>query len=551
MFNSNRDAIKARHKSLCILIERYNKSYYDDNVSLVCDEEYDSLYTELVRLEAEHGSLLNINNSPTQYLGYSNAKGSIKHVIPLLSLRRDTEKGIMKFLSASMDEVIVEPKMDGIALSMHYKAGQLRYIATRGNGIIGEDVTHNRCLISNIPDQLSVEALTVECDVVLHGELVVTNDDFIKFPSFVSPRHLAASSIRVKHRDKNIYCNTLKFYVYRCVSLSGSPNRYTSEICMAKSLGFSTMPQLAVKDNTLDLQLLCTDIKADSQVMLDGIVLKYNNTQQRLNSGSTLKYDKWLVAYKFPSPLFTSTIKQIDFQIGRSGVVTPIAVIDTIKISGRSISKVTLHNMGYVLSHNISPGDLVTLRLTGEAVPALVSTTDMSTPACVPMHCMSCNTQLLWNSTKTQLLCPNTQHCHDIKVAAMKHFASRNAFNIKGLSGKTIDLLITHHLVARLVDIFKLTAEDLAGLDGFKDKKIANLLSAIKDSSSITKARLIYSLGIEHVGLGAAHKLADYMDQLDKAPVGPVVKNAVQTFLSQKYNVELWNELLSMISIKQ
>jgi DNA ligase (NAD+) len=505
------DEIIQFHKELCEKIRHHNHLYYVLGTPELTDNEYDQLYEQLLNLESQYNQILNLSFSPTQTIGHLPSKGHlVAHSYPMLSILNVNLEEWERFFrkTSHYESWVVQPKLDGMSVSASYINGQLYKLVTRGDGIYGEDITHNLKYVKNIPLSISLKE-----NITIFGELVMELSNFRSLniiKSFSTSRNTVAGTMRLKDSIHQEEKRIIHFYAFALEGASHLYTHYFESMLLLSNLTIPVVPytQLISSSqegldyhNFIRMKLVEYDI--------DGIVCKVNANIAR-NLGCTAKYPRWMIAYKFHPQFGKTNIKQIDFNVGRSGTITPIAILNPINISGTTIEKVTLHNIRYVKENNLCVGDEVTINKSGDVIPYISSIHKLTTEkAILPSHCPSCQSQLVFLSTSdAKLVCNNGWLCNQQKIAKLKHFSSKNSFNIVGLSEKTIITLVENSIITYPQDIFLLTSQKLKQLKGFQKKKIDNLINSIDLSRDISLQSFIFSLGIDSVGFTAAKLIA-------------------------------------------
>ena len=558
-------------------LNSWRDAYYTKDAPVVEDNVYDKLYNRLLELEGMYPELVT-PDSPSQEVGDQTLPdfNKVTHEIPMLSMGdvfseaelADFNDRIEKNVGHEVD-YNVELKIDGLSLSLIYENGILVQGSTRGNGTIGENVTENVKTIKDIPQKLS-RPLSFE----VRGECFMSKKEFLRLNQerenegqqvFANPRNAAAGSLR--QLDPKITASRkLDTFMYTIVTFDGlEVTTQHQALETLKELGFNVNPTAQVTtglNGVKDFIEHYGEIRDDLDYGIDGVVLKVDDlaTQQAL--GNTVKVPRWEIAYKFPPEQAESVVHEITWTIGRTGVLTPTAVMDPVQLAGTTVSRATLHNEDMIRQKDIRVGDTVLLHKAGDIIPevsqvVLSKRPKDSVPAEIPTHCPYCNSKLIHLEDEVALRCINPKCPAQVKEQ-LTHFASRNAMNIDGLGPKIIEQLYTKKLVQDVADIYKLTADDLATLDGFKEKSINNLLTAIDNSKSNSVERLIFGLGIRHVGAKAGRILAENFGSLDKLmsaskeeilevnTMGEIIANSIATYFANDDVKKLINELKSV-----
>ena len=513
-----------QHQAYLALVKQLNeyaKAYYKSDQPLISDAQYDQLYQSAKAFELENPLLVS-SDSPTQRVGDEplDAFESYVHQIPLASLSNAYSNDdvlafaqrIEKKLGHSNSTFTVEPKIDGLAISCHFKSGQFELAATRGDGQSGELVTQNVKTIRDLPLQL-----TEKLDIEVRGEIFIRKSDFEAIKDqFANPRNAAAGSIR--QLDPRVAAKRpLSVIFYQGMNQDVDHYQMIQDL---KSLGLPTPTELthcddiqAVLDVVADLEQRRDSFDYD----IDGAVIKLNETSDQQIMGSTAKSPRWAIAVKFPEALAQTQVRAVRFQVGRTGVITPVADLEPVKVAGAMLSHATLHNQDEIERLGLNIGDTVTIKRAGDVIPKITAVaikSDTPNPVTFPRHCPSCGTELQHQEELVAVICPNHLGCKDQLKGRLSHFVSRNAMNIDGLGSAIIDRLVDLEILTDLPDIYRLQASDLEGLEGFGEKSISNLLSAIESSKTASLDRLIFGLGITHVGRQTAQLLLSEMNEI-------------------------------------
>lgn len=555
-------------------LNQWRREYYTEDAPSVTDAEYDQRYQRLLAIEGRFPELV-VPDSPTQQVGdvVSPDFTKVPHAVPMLSMGDvfsleelgEFDARLRKTTDQDFD-YNVELKIDGLSLSLVYTDGELTQASTRGNGQVGEDVTVNARQIADIPQKLS-RPLTLE----VRGECYMPKAAFAELnaereaqglDNFANPRNAAAGSLRqldpqvTKRRQ-------LATFIYTLMDADQfGVTRQDEAIAFMADLGFATNPSSEVHHdvNTLaDYIERYTAQRDGLSYGIDGIVLKVNDLALQQAMGNTVKVPRWEIAYKFPPEEAATVVRDIEWTVGRTGVVTPTAVMDTVTLAGTQVSRATLHNPDFIAAKDIRVGDTVYLHKAGDIIPE-VSRVDLqrrpadSAPYAVPTRCPSCGAELVHIEDEVALRCINPA-CPAQMQARLTHFASRGAMNIDGLGPKIIAQLLDRGLVHDVADLYTLTADSLGQLDKFKEKSIANLLQAIDNSRHNSVERLLTGLGIRHVGGKAAALIAEAFGDVDTMMaadadaiaavpgVGPIIADAVVQYCAQPESAALFTKL--------
>lgn len=554
-------------KSLIEEIEKHNHNYYVLDNPTISDSEYDKLYYRLVDLEKETG--VTLPYSPTLRVGDVVLDGFTKkrHEVPLYSLNkvRDFEElsswvaDMKKF--ADDTDFAVEYKFDGLQIVIEYNEGLFVSATTRGNGTIGEDVSLQVKTIKSVPLQIPYKG-----KLIVQGEGMMTNKNFEKYNLFAdeklkNPRNAAAGAIR-NLDPKETAKRNLDYFCYSILSCPGRQFFTQEEMHdFLQENGFKTGEYFVLCKEVNDIISCINEVdkkKAKLDVMIDGMVIKINKVDPREKIGWTAKFPKWALAYKFEAQEVTTMLESVSWQVGRSGRVTPIANLEPVFLAGATVSRATLNNIDDIARKGILEEAKVFVRRSNEVIPevmGLAEKFESSKPIIVPKFCPCCGEKLTQKGPL--LFCTNHFGCKEQVVDKLSHFASREAFNIEGLSIKTCESLYDNLGVRKLSDLFKLTKEDLLKLDKFKDKKAENIIKSLEKSKIIDFYRFLFSLGISEVGVKTAKDLAKKFDDLqvlenatkeeilEVDDIGEVIANNIITFFKDEDNL---SEIASLLS---
>lgn len=562
------------------LIELINKASYEyyvlDNPTLT-DQEYDDFYSELMDIEKKYPNLKRVN-SPTNRVGGKvvDKFEKAQHSVPMLSFDDIFNEDEIISFDERIRKVVpsatytIEPKMDGLSGSLLYKKGVLVRGATRGDGVIGEDITHNVVTIKSIPLKL-----TKEIDIEVRGEIYMSKASFDKCnlekeengeSLFANPRNAAAGSVR-QLDSKVAASRNLDFMAY----FIPNPEDYglkTQEEALSflKELGFVTNHKLnKIAHNYNEIIKAIEDlriIRDNLPYEIDGVVVKVNNLQDEKKLGTTARVPRWGIAYKFPAEQVLTTINEIKFTVGRTGKITPNAIFNPVHVAGSLISKATLHNSDYCKLKDIRIGDVVAIHKAGDVIPEVVEVKldrrqDGSKPFTMIDTCPMCNSKLV--KVDVNYYCKN-KDCPARKIEGLVHFAFRDTMNIIGLGDAIIEDFFNMGYIKEIPDIYKLSnhIESLKLLEGFGEKSINNLLDSIEESKNNSLEKLLFALGIRHVGKKTAKILAHEFeniwqlanvteDALEKIPdIGDIIAKSIVEYFSEEKNIAMLKELVSL-----
>lgn len=574
------DALQARAARLREDIEQHNYRYYVLDDPLIADAEFDRLFRELQDLEAAHPELLTAD-SPTRRVGGAPAAEfkQATHRQPMLSLNNAFEdaevdafdRRIREALEIDAVEYAVEPKFDGLAISLVYEKGVLIRGATRGDGYTGEDVTANLRTVRSIPLHLPAGAPAI---LEVRGEVLMLREDFEQLNRnqqandaklFANPRNAAAGSLR--QLDSRITAGRkLTFYAYGLGYAEGLSEfeLHSQVIDFFKKNRFLVASECAVVKGVAGLLDYYRRIGAAREGLpydIDGVVYKVNSLKAQQQLGFVSRAPRFAVAHKFPAEEASSIVLGIDIQVGRTGALTPVARLQPVFVGGVNVTNATLHNEDEVRRKDVHVGDTVVVRRAGDVIPEVVRVSKPGPRRSedrfeMPALCPVCESRVVRSEGEAIARCSGGLYCSAQRKQALLHFASRRAMDIEGLGERLVDQLVDQDLVRTPADLYSLDDQRLAGLDRMAEKSAANITAAISKSKKTTLARLIYSLGIRNVGESTARDLAAHFGNLDAlmqagiedlqlvTDVGPVVAESVAQFFSEPHNREVISGLL-------
>jgi len=562
-------AAAARAAELRAQIAQHDYRYYVLDAPLVSDAEYDRLMQELRALESADPRLVTAD-SPTQRVSGtpSSAFGEVVHQLPMLSLDNAFtaedlaafDRRIHERLGVSGDlDYLAEPKLDGLAVAVIYRHGLLERAATRGDGVTGEDVTANVRTIRAVPQRLRGEAPPL---IEVRGEVVMPTARFERMNQqarargekvFVNPRNAAAGSLR--QLDPRITAArplSAVFYALGVLEGAVSPARQTELLQVLRALGLPVSAEARLVHGVagcLDYYRKLGERRSSLPYQIDGVVYKLDSRADQERLGYVSRAPRWAIAHKFPADEAFTVVRDIGFQVGRTGALTPVARLEPVFVSGVTVSNVTLHNIDEVRRKDVRVGDTVVVRRAGDVIPEVVSVVlDKRPPDTVPVQlparCPVCGSQVLRVEGEAVARCTGAFTCRAQRQEALRHFASRRALDIEGLGDKLVEQLIERDAVRSPADLYSLTLEQLSQLDRMGEKSAANLLAALERSRHTTLPRLLYGLGIREVGEATALALARHFGTLERLmgadahviqqvpDVGPVVAAHVAAFFS-------------------
>lgn len=573
-----KEQAKERIEELRKQVEYHAKRYYDDDKPEISDFEYDMLMVELRNLENEFPEFQS-KNSLTQKVGGHVKEGfqKVTHEVPLQSLqdvfsiedvKEYIEKIEQKAKENNIEEVtyVVETKIDGLSAALEYKNGELVRGATRGNGLVGEDVTENLKTVKTIPMKLKEPI-----DITVRGEVFIGKEDFEKMNQereeneeelFANARNAAAGSLR-QLDSKITEKRPLDIYIFNVQKIEGKEfNSHYEELEYLSKQGFNVNPVRIYCKNMEEIEKAIEQIGEDREKLtfgIDGAVVKVDNLKFREILGTTAKTPRWAVAYKYPPEKKETKLKEIMCQVGRTGVITPMAILEPVKVAGSTISKTTLHNEDFIKEKELKIGDTVVIQKAGDVIPEIVEVkkdkrTGEEIEFEMPKACPVCGAPAIREEGEAAIRCTGIE-CPAKLFRNLVHFVSREAMNIDGLGENIIQQLLDNDLIANIADIYTLELEQIASLKKNGKKFAGNLVDSINKSKENDLYRLITALGIRHVGTKASKLLARKykdIDNLMKADledlsrindIGPIVANSIVEFFSQEQTKDLIRKL--------
>jgi DNA ligase (NAD+) len=548
-------------------IEAHDYRYYVLAQPAVADAEYDALFRELIRLEGEHPELVS-PDSPTQRPGGSieTSFAPVRHVVPMLSLANAFDLAGLeawevrnaKLAEGRRFTYAVEPKIDGLALSLRYEQGRLCQAATRGDGLTGEDVTLNVRTISEIP-----EVLSEPLDLEVRGEAYMATADFEALnlrrgdagePLFANPRNAAAGSLR--QQDPRVTrSRPLRFWAYGAVGLTGVSSHHEA-LDRLVALGLPVWPERAVVDCLSEVWAYCERLgerRTRLPFEIDGVVVKVDALRDQAELGAVGREPRWAVAFKYPPTQATTRLLDIRISVGRTGTLNPVAVLEPVNVGGVTVARATLHNEEEIARKDLRVGDIVVVQRAGDVIPQVVKPiverrTGAEAPFEFPSACPECGSAVIKPDGLAMRYCTGGSVCRAQLVEALRHFASRRALDIEHLGARVAESLVETGLVRDLADIYALTRADLLGLERFADRSADNLLAAIEASKGRPFERVLFALGIHEVGEQTARLLAGHFGTLDRLAaasvealqavpgLGPVVSQSVHDYFAEPHN---------------
>ena len=559
-----------RMNELVALLNRYATEYYTSDNPSVSDSEYDRLYRELVELEAAYPDQV-LADSPTHRVGGKVLDGFEKysHQYPLYSLQDAFSREELEAFDARVRKELLQPtyicelKIDGLSISLTYEKGILVVGATRGDGSIGENITENLKRVKDIP-----LTLPEELDITVRGECYMPRASFDQVnqarqengePEFANPRNAAAGTLR--QLDTAVVAKrNLATFLYQ----EASPSTRDSQEKVLKhleQLGFMVNPKRILAENIDEIWDFIQEVGQEREHLpydIDGVVIKVNDLAGQEELGFTVKAPKWAVAYKFPAEEKEAQLLSVDWTVGRTGVVTPTANLTPVQLAGTTVSRATLHNVDYIAEKDIRKDDTVIVYKAGDIIPAVLRVVESKRLSeeklDIPSNCPSCDSQLLHFEDEVALRCINPR-CPAQIMEGLIHFASRDAMNITGLGPSIVEKLFAANLVKDVADIYRLKEDDFLLLEGVKEKSASKLYQAIQASKENSAEKLLFGLGIRHVGSKASQLLLQHFHSIEKLAqadpeevasiesLGSVIAQSLQSYFATEGSKILLDEL--------
>ena len=570
--------IRKRMDELINLINKYNDAYYQKNESLISDLAFDQLLSELQKLEQEN-PLFAVNDSPTQRVGGTITKQfkSVTHRFPMLSLGntynendlKEFDTRIKKALGDEKYEYICELKFDGVALSFWYQNGKLIKGVTRGDGIRGDDITNNVKTIKSIPQTIQDQILPLEFE--LRGEGFMPNHIFEQINHersltgeqlLANPRNSASGTFKMQ--DSSIVAQrNLDCFIYAYLGFDNPFQTHEESLIKLFDLGFpvsQTWEKCSNIDSVLAYIEKWTTKRNDLPLNTDGIVIKINDYGQQERLGFTAKSPRWAISFKYPSEIAKTEILSISYQVGRTGNITPVANLNPVYLAGTMIKRASIHNANEMTRLDLHEGDMVFIEKGGEIIPKIIgvdlSVRNPQKPIFVfPTNCPDCNSELIRVEGEANHYCLNDSLCPTQIKGKIEHFIQRKALNIENIGVETIDLLFEKSIIKDVGDLYNLTTLNFIGLDGFQSKSIQNILSSIEKSKTVPFRKVLFGLGIRHVGATIAEKLviefksinnlrdASYEELIAVPEIGDRIAISIIAFFNKPENIDLINRL--------
>lgn len=553
-------AAKNRIDELRAALERASELYYDKDAPELTDAEYDALMVELGKLENEFPQLAS-SDSPTRKVGgrADSRFTKVRHEVKMESLQNIFDKeGIASFVEKVRAEIpdaafVVEPKIDGLSVSLEYRDGRFSLGSTRGDGVVGEDVTANLATIKDIPKALEGAPALLE----VRGEVYMPKSSFAAIVAqqteegetpFKNPRNAAAGSLRQK--DSAVTSSRdLRIFIFNMQRCSERLESHAGALDWLASLGFTVSPTYKLCSSADEIFSEIDRIgtqRASLPFDIDGAVVKLDSLSGRSLLGSTSKFPKWAAAFKYPPEVKTSTLIGVEVGVGRTGVLTPTAVFEPVLLAGSTVARAVLHNQDFIDALDLRVGDTIEVRKAGDVIPEIVRAFDHKSDSetfKLPELCPSCGSHVVRVGEEVALRCVNPE-CPEQLRRNIIHFASRGAMDIENMGPSTVDKLLGAGLIANIADIYSLTREQVLTLEGFKDKSADNLISSIARSKDNNLDRLLFALGIRNIGQRAATLICERFSEMNaimSAPqedissidgIGPIIAHSLTAFFA-------------------
>ncbi len=572
----NKETAKNRIDFLRQEIDAHNRRYYVENKPNINDKEFDFLMKELEVLEKENPEYFD-PNSPTQRVGndISNEFEQVAHKYPMLSLGNtysaeeliNFDSRIRKTIESNFN-YSCELKFDGASISLHYKNGKLQRAVTRGDGVKGDDVTQNVMTIKSIPLSISGENIPAEFEI--RGEIFMPHKVFEDLnqqriemgeQAFANPRNSASGSLKILNSSE-VAKRKLDCFLYYLLGEKLPSFSHSENLLIAKSWGFKVSEHIKIAKNieeVIEYINFWDKERHNLEYDIDGIVIKIDSIKQQDELGFTAKTPRWAISYKFKAEQAETILESITYQVGRTGAVTPVANLQPVLLAGTTVKRASLHNQDQIKLLDVRIGDFVYVEKGGEIIPKIVGVntnkrTENSKEIEFISTCPECNTPLEKHDDEAAHYCPNENNCPPQLKGKIEHFISRNALNINA-GEATIKALFDAGFIKNISDLYKLTFEQIISLEGFKEKSATNLLTSISNSRQIPFENVLFGLGIRHVGLTSAKKLAkqlknikaiqnaklDELTQLED--IGEIVANSIVRYFSDEKNIQIIENL--------
>lgn len=556
-----------RMKELINILNNASRSYYQKNESIISDFEYDKLYDELMKLEKDTGIIL--ANSPTQNVGYTVLSNltKVKHDEKILSLDKTKEPEKLKSWLENQEGVL-SWKLDGLTIVLKYNNGELVQAITRGNGEVGEDITHNAKVFKNIPLKISYKD-----ELVVRGEGIISYSDFERIneeldenESYKNPRNLCSGTVRQLNSEITAKRNVM-FYAFTVFKAFGVDfdDKKSNQLLWLKTLGFDVVYNKIVNsDNIIDSVYEFENKIPENDFASDGLVLTYNSISYSSSLGTTAKFPKDSIAFKWKDETAETILREIEWNTSRTGLINPIAVFDSVELEGTTVNRASVHNVSILEDLKLGIGDTIKVYKANMIIPQIAENITKSGNCEIPKNCPVCNGETEIRSIRDgkALYCTNP-NCSAQRIRSLSHFVSRDAMNIEGLSEETIKKFVEKGFISDYTDIYSLHkyADDIKNMEGFGEKSYNNLIESIEKSKNTELPNFIYALGINHVGLSNAKLLCkninydinklfevsqDELINIDG--FGDIIAHSIVSYFADNKNRELLNKILKIVS---
>ncbi len=567
------DEIKAKIEELRKTLRYHSDRYYNDDAPEIEDYEYDMMMRSLKELEEKYPQYDSVD-SPTKRVGgkADNSFESVVHTVRMESLQdafsydelRDFDRRVRE--TAPNAHYVVEPKIDGLSVSLEYVNGEFSRGSTRGDGDVGEDVSGNLRVIHNIPLKLTKAVPYIE----VRGEVYMPKKSFERVTDrqliagekpFKNPRNAAAGSLRQKD-SKVTATRGLDIFVFNVQQIEDEElTSHKQSLDYLKDLGFNTIPfyeRVSTIDEAIEKVKEIGEKRGELEFDIDGAVIKTDDFAQREQMGSTAKFPKWAVAFKYPPEEKQTKLTDIEITVGRTGVLTPTAVLESVHLAGTTVSRATLHNQDFIKEKNINIGDVVTVRKAGDIIPEVLCVNEKNSADCFeyPTKCPSCGENVVREEGESAIRCINPE-CPAQLLRNLIHFCSRDAMDIEGLGPSIIETFVDNGIIRKTTDIYRLDKERIIELEGFKETSAGNIINSVENSKNNDLGKLIFALGIRHIGAKAAKLLSDHFKNIDAVMnagvddilkidgYGEIMAKSVTDFFANPSAAEMIDELKS------
>lgn len=575
----NKSEIKSRIEELQRIIEEHNHSYYILNAPVISDFEYDLLINELVTLEKKYPEFLT-PDSPTRRVGSDIALEfrQFQHRYPMLSLGNTyNEDELMDFntrierISGKPVEYVCELKFDGASISITYRKGTLYQALTRGDGTSGDDVTMNVKTIRSIP--LRINSAAIPDEFIMRGEILMLREVFDRLnnertkedlPPFANPRNAAAGTLKLLD-PRIVASRELDCMFYFLLSEESPHETHFENLMEARRWGFRVSDNIKLCRNIDEVISFIDSWEKERKKLpfdTDGVVIKVNSLSLQEDLGFTAKSPRWAIAYKYKAEQVSTRLLSVSFQVGRTGTVTPVANLEPVFLAGSTVKRASLHNADQIALLDLHINDMIYVEKGGEIIPKIVGVdisarNEDSKEVKFITSCPECGSQLVRNEGEANHFCPNYLHCPPQLKGRIEHFISRKAMNIDGLGEETVDLLFNKKLIRNYADLYELTTEDIAPLERLGEKSASNIINSIRRSVSVPYSRVLYAIGIRHVGETVAKTITERFTSIDDLinadneqltavnEIGPKIASSIISFFRDEDNIAIINRLKS------